>query len=447
MTTLERTASPSRLKASAITAALIAAFNGAFSTGNAASDSADLLKRGAYAARAGDCGACHSAQKGQPFAGGKPFPFAIGTVFSTNITPDLETGIGRYDADDFVKALREGVAKDGHRLYPAMPYPSYAKVLKDDLVALHAHFRRDVASASNANRPAELCWLLGARSFLAIWNALYFTKGEYAFDPAQSLSWNRGAYLVQGLGHCGACHTPRGLGGQEKAGSEREGREFLAGATLENWHVSPLTGDVVTGLHGWTKEAIVEFLGTGRTERVAAVGVMAEVVGKSTQYLSEEDLMAIAEYLKTLPPSSDEERERGDLTPRADGASAATRALRAGDTGLRGALVYLDNCNACHRSDGSGASRTFPSLARSEAVNGKDPISLIHIVLAGSSMPSTQTAPTAFSMPGFGWRLSDAEVADVLSFIRGSWANRAAAVSAGEVERLRKTLDVKEAAR
>jgi mono/diheme cytochrome c family protein len=165
------------------------------------------------------------------------------------------------------------------------------------------------------------------------------------------------------------------------------------------------------------------------------------VVGKSTQYLTDQDLMAIAEYLKSLPPSNNDGQDNADSAMPAGAASAATIALRAGDTGVRGSGVYLDNCNACHRSDGSGANRTFPNLAKNEAVNDKDPISLIHLLLAGSAMPSTQTAPSAIAMPDFGWRLSDEEVADVLSLIRSSWGNHAAEVSRDEVARVRKKLD------
>jgi mono/diheme cytochrome c family protein len=285
------------------------------------------------------------------------------------------------------------------------------------------------------------------RSLIVVWNALYLKKGEYAADPKKSASWNRGAYLVQGLGHCGECHTPRGVAGQMKAGSEQNGRQYLAGATLDNWHASPLRGDLDTGLHAWSKDEIVEFLRTGRTARVAAIGLMSEVVGKSTQYLTDPDLMAIAEYLKSLPPSNYEGPGNADSATQASDASMATRMLRAGDTGMRGSRVYLDNCNACHRSDGSGAIRTFPNLTKNEAVNAKDPISLIHIVLAGSSMPSTQTAPSAFAMPDFGWRLSDEEVAEVLSFVRGSWGNQADTVSRDEVGRVRNILAIEKTAR
>ena len=408
----------------------------------AAPISQELVQRGAYLAQAGDCIACHTAREGQPFAGGQPFDISVGRVYSTNITPDLETGIGHYSLDDFVKAMREGVAEDGHRLYPAMPYTSYARLSQADLLALYACFMQGVKPVHKSNHPAQLKWPLGVRSFMAVWNALYFKKGEYANDTNKSAAWNRGAYLVQGLGHCGACHTPRGIAGQEKAGSEKNARHYLAGAMIDNWYAAPLTGNRETGLHAWSKDEVVEYLRTGRTARVAASGVMAEVVGKSTQYLTDQDLMAIAEYLKSLPPSNYEGRGNADSAMQANDASAVTRALRAGDIGMRGSRVYLDNCNACHRSDGSGANRTFPNLARNEAVNAKDPISLIHIVLAGSSMPSTQTAPSAFAMPDFGWRMSDADVADVLSFVRGSWDNHAPAVSRDEVGRVRKTLAI-----
>ena len=392
----------SRRAASIIVAAFVAVLIATCQVAQAAPVSQELVQRGAYLARAGDCSACHTAREGQPFAGGLPIDTPIGIIYSTNITPDLKTGIGRYSMDDFVKAMREGIAEDGQHLYPAMPYSSYAKLSQEDLLALYAYFMRGMEPVHHPNRPTQLSWPLSMRSLMAVWNALFLIKGEYTSDKDKSASWNRGAYLVQGLGHCGECHTPRGIAGQMKADSEQNGRHYLAGATMDNWHASPLTGDLETGLHAWSKDEIVEFLRTGRTARVAALGVMSEVVGKSTQYLTDQDLKAIAEYLKSLPPSNYEGPENADSAMQANDASAATRALRAGDTGMRGARVYLDNCNACHRSDGSGVKRTFPNLVKNEAVNAKDPISPIHIVLAGGSMPSTQTAPSAFAMPGFG---------------------------------------------
>jgi alcohol dehydrogenase (quinone), cytochrome c subunit len=436
----KRIALISRLAASVITAGIACVLIAIYAMAQPVPATKELVQRGAYLARAGDCIACHTAPKGKPYAGGAPIATPMGVIYSTNITPDLETGIGHYSMDNFVKVMREGVTDDGDHLYPAMPYTSYTKLSQEDLLALYAYFMQGIEPVRQPNHPTKLSWPLSIHSLMAVWNGLYLKKGEYTADLNKSVSWNRGAYLVQGLGHCGGCHTPRGVLGQEKAGSEKDGRPYLAGAKLDNWYALPLTGDRKTGLHVWSKDEIAEYLRTGRTERVAAVGMMAEVVGKSTQYLTDQDLRAIAEYLKSLPPANDEGQGNRDLAIQASDASAAMRALSTGDTGMRGSRVYLDNCNACHRSDGSGAKRTFPNLVKNEAVNAKDPISLIHIVLAGGSMPSTQTAPSAFAMPDFGWRLSDAEVADVLSFVRSSWGNHAVAVSPDEVGRVRKAL-------
>jgi mono/diheme cytochrome c family protein len=436
-----------RLAVAVITLGIACVLIAIYAMAQSAPASKELVQRGAYLTRAGDCIACHTAPKGKPYAGGVPIATPLGVIYSTNITPDLETGIGHYSMDNFVKVMREGVTDDGDHLYPAMPYTSYTRLSQEDLSAFYAYFMQGVEPVRKPNHPTQLSWPLSIHSLMAVWNGLYLKKGEYAADPNKSVSWNRGAYLVQGLGHCGGCHTPRGVLGQEKAGSEKDGRQYLAGAKLDNWYALPLTGDRKTGLYAWSKDEIAEYLRTGRTARVAAVGIMAEVVGKSTQYLTDQDLMAIAEYLKSLPPSNDERQGNRDLAIQASAASAATRALSGGDTGMRGSRVYLDNCNACHRSDGSGAKRTFPNLVKNEALNAKDPISLIHIVLAGGSMPSTQTAPSAFAMPDFGWRLSDAEVADVLSFIRSSWGNHAAAVSSDKIGRVRKALANQQAAR
>ena len=409
--------------------------------------SKELVQRGAYLARAGDCIACHTTSKGKPYAGGAPISTPMGVIYSTNITPDLETGIGHYSMDNFVKVMREGVTDDGDHLYPAMPYTSYAKVLREDLSALYAYFMQGVEPVPQPNHPTKLRWPLSIHSLMMVWNGLYLKKGEYVSDPNKSVPWNRGAYLVQSLGHCGGCHTPRGILGQEKAESEKDGRQYLAGAKLDNWYALPLTGDLKTGLNAWSKDDIVEYLRTGRTARVAASGAMAEVVAKSTQYLVDQDLIAIAEYLKSLPPANDKGQENADSASQESAAAVATLALRTGENGMSGSNIYLNNCNACHRSDGSGAKRTFPNLVKNEALNAKDPISLIHIVLAGSSMPSTQTAPSAFAMPDFGWRLSDVEVADVLSFVRDNRDNHAAAVSRDEVGRVRKTLSIQRKAR
>jgi mono/diheme cytochrome c family protein len=447
MKTSKQIALLSRLAASALTAAFVSVLIATCSMAQAAQASQELVKRGAYLARAGDCIACHTTPKGKSYAGGSPIATPMGVIYSTNITPDSKTGIGHYSLDDFVKAMREGVTETGEHIYPAMPYTSYTKLTKEDLAALYAYFMQGVEPVRQPNRPTKLSWPRSMRSLMAVWNALYLKKGEYVPDPNKSASWNRGAYLVQGLGHCGGCHTPRGFLGQEKAESEKDGRKYLSGALLDNWYALPLTGDRKIGLYAWSRADIVEYLKTGRTARVAAVGMMAEVVNKSTQYLTAQDLMSLAEYLKSLPPSIDEGQGNAGPAMKASDASVATRALRAGDTEMRGSRIYLDNCNACHRSDGSGVIRTFPNLINNEAVNAENPISLIHIVLEGGAMPSTQTSPTAFAMPPLGWRLSDTEIADVLSFVRGNWGNHAPEVSHKEVGRVRKVLDIEKTKR
>jgi len=390
------------------------------------------MEQGAYLARAGDCAACHSAPDGQPFSGGLPLATPFGVIHSTNITPDLVHGIGQYTFEDFDRAMREGVARDGHRLYPAMPYTAFAKVSASDMHALFAYFSKGVKPAPTENRDNDLRWPFGMRSLLTVWDLFFLDRGEYVAKPGQSVQWNRGAYLVQGLGHCGACHTPRGIAGQEEAYDESKGKSYLVGALTDTWFAADLTADFGTGLRGWTKDELVDYLKTGRTARSAAFGAMAQVVGASTQHLRDEDRTAIAEYLKSLPPASGV-----TVPPTAVAADTTTAALRAGSVGARGAQLYLDNCNACHHADGAGALRTFPPLAGSEMINTADATSLIHIVLTGSAMPSTKTAPSALAMPDFAWRLSDQDVADVLSFVRSSWGNRAASVAANDVGRLR----------
>jgi mono/diheme cytochrome c family protein len=396
------------------------------------------MEQGAYLARAGDCAACHSAPDGQPFSGGLPLATPFGIIYSTNITPDPVHGIGQYSFEEFDRAMREGMARDGHHLYPAMPYSAFAKVSASDMHALFAYFIKGVKPAPTENRENNLRWPFSMRSLIAVWNLLYLDGGEYVAKPGQSAQWNRGAYLVQGLGHCGACHTPRGIAGQEEAYDESNGKRYLVGAVTDNWFAADLTADFGTGLSGWTKDEVTDYLKTGRTARSAAFGAMAQVVGASTQHLRDQDLTAIAEYLKSLPPAS-------GVTVLASPAAAdtTTGALRAGTVGSRGAQLYLDNCNTCHHSDGTGALRIFPSLAGSEMVNAPDVTSLIHIVLTGSAMPSTKIAPSALAMPDFAWRMSDQDVADVLSFVRSSWGNQAPSVAANDVGRLRKATEVK----
>ena len=318
-------------------------------------------------------------------------------------------------------------------MYPAMPFPSYAKVSRDDIAAMYAWFMQGVAPVVQADRRSDIVWPMSIRWPLAYWGRLFAPEpGEpvpRSADPAVA----RGAYLVEGLGHCGACHTPRGLAFQEKALTDDDGHAFLSGANVENWIAKSLRGEPAAGLGGWSEGDVVGFLRTGRTERTAVFGGMRDVVEHSMQYLRDDDLQAIARYLKSLPPA-----DARDTAVRFDAAVPA--ALHAGDESGRGAATYVDSCAGCHRTDGQGYAQVFPALAGNSAVLTADPSSVVQIVLRGAAMPATQSAPSTFAMPAFGWRLGDRQVADVATFVRTSWGNRAPPVTAADVAKVRKAL-------
>ena len=388
--------------------------------------------RGEYLAQAGDCISCHTRTNGAPFAGGLPMKTPFGTIISTNITPDKDQGIGNYTLEDFTRALREGKAADGHHLYPAMPYTNFARLQDADLQSLYAYFMQGVAPQKQDNPKTDLAWPFSMRGLMAGWNLLYLRGKPYEDTAAQSAEWNRGAYLVQGLGHCSACHTPRSFTGAEKASTEKGSDLFLAGALIDGWYAQPLRNTAEPGLGTWSVQEIAQYLKTGRTAHTAAFGAMAEVVANSTQHLSKEDLTAIGTYLKSIGD------EPGVVTAVApSGTDPTAAALRNGEVSKPGALVFINNCAACHRSTGQGVQKTFPAFAHSSSVAAKDPTSLIRIVLEGSAMPHTKDAPSQLGMPGLGWRLTDANVADVLTFVRSSWGNQAPAVSADEVAKVR----------
>jgi mono/diheme cytochrome c family protein len=392
----------------------------------------DLIKQGEYLARAGDCVACHTAKGGKPFAGGLPMETPIGVIYSTNITPD-KTGLGDYSFEDFDKAVRHGVAKSGSTLYPAMPYPSYARVSESDMQALYAYFMKGVEPVAQANKDSDIPWPLSMRWPLTAWRWMFAPAVEdYQAASGADPVISRGAYLVEGLGHCGACHTPRALTMQEKALSAQDGSAFLSGsAPLEGWIAKSLRGDHKDGLGSWSEEQLVQFLKTGRSDRSAVFGGMSDVVVHSMQYLSQDDLTAIARYLKSLPAVDPK-----DQPHQYD--KQVAQALWKGDDSQRGASVYIDNCAACHRTDGHGYTRVFPALAGNPVLQTADATSLINIVLNGGTLPATHAAPSTFTMPAFAWRLSDQEVADVVSFIRGSWGNQGGPVKASDVADLRK---------
>ena len=400
-------------------------------------EQAALIEKGRYLADAGDCTACHTVKGGKPFAGGLPIASPIGTLYSTNITPDKASGIGAYSLDEFDRAIRHGIAANGDSLYPAMPYPAYARINDDDMRALYAYFMHGVTPVSAENRANDVPWPLSMRWPLAIWRKVFAPDPDaIAFKPERygNAQVARGAYLVQGLGHCGSCHTPRALTLQEKALDESSPLYLSGGPVIDGWLAVNLRGNPADGLGSWSTADIVATLRSARSNTHAVLGAaMGDVVMHSTQYLNDGDLQAMAAYLKTLPAS-----EHQVSSFKADPATA--KALAAGQEGSRGAELYVDNCAACHRTNGEGYERVFPKIAGNSSVLSADPVSMIRLVLAGSKLPATATAPSELGMPGFAWRMSDEEVAQLLTFIRNSWGNQAPAVNAAQVKQLRATL-------
>ncbi|WP_434628569.1 c-type cytochrome [Pseudomonas sp. Z6-14] len=396
-----------------------------------------MIEQGRYLADAGDCTACHTTQGGQPFAGGLPIASPIGTLYSSNITPDPTSGFGAYTLDDFDRAIRHGIAANGDSLYPAMPYPAYAKISDDDVRALYAYFMHGVTAVNAENRANDVAWPLSMRWPLAIWRKVFAPQPDavaFKADGYKDAQVARGAYLVQGLGHCGSCHTPRALTLQEKALDESSPVYLSGGSVIDGWLAVNLRGNPADGLGSWSAEDIVATLRSARSTTHAVLGgAMGDVVVHSTQHLNDGDVQAVAAYLKTLPASG---REVSSF--KADPTTA--KALAVGEEGSRGAELYLDNCSACHRTNGQGYERVFPKIAGNSSVLSEDPVSMIRLVLAGSKLPATATAPSELGMPGFAWRMSDEEVAQLLTFIRSSRGNQAPAVNAAQVKQLRDTL-------
>ncbi|WP_226443233.1 c-type cytochrome [Quatrionicoccus australiensis] len=398
----------------------------------AAAADATSLERGRYLAQLGDCVACHTAEKGTPMAGGRALETPFGKLYSTNITPDKESGIGGYSFAQFDRAMRKGVAADGHNLYPAMPYPSYAKMSGEDMQALYAYLMQGLPAVKQENKPSEMAWPFSMRWGLAIWNWFFLDDTPYQANTTQDAVWNRGAYLVQGLGHCGACHTPRGIAFQEKAMSDAgaKGEYFLAGETVESWRALSLR-------NLWTVEDTALFLKTGQNRFATASGSMTEVISHSTQHIRDEDLTAIATYLKSLPP--------GPYDKPIQAATAKPVALaRVPETlfTTRGGLGYIQFCGDCHRADGGGVDKIFPTLAGNPTVISKDASTLVHIILTGGQTAATATHPRVFTMPAFA-RLGDRELAEILSFVRASWGDGAPPVDVATVSKMRAELDPK----
>jgi mono/diheme cytochrome c family protein len=393
-----------------------------------------LIARGAYLAKLGDCAACHSIPSRPPFSGGLRMRIPIGAIYTTNITPDEDHGIGLYSLSDFDRALRFGVTQ-GHTLYPAMPFTSYQNTKPEDVAALYAFFIHAVKPAAVPNRPNDILFPLSMRWPLTYWRWI-FAPAPAPFRASTGMIPNeaRGAYLVEGLGHCGECHTPRAITMQVKASTPADGSAYLSGAVIENYFAPSLRNGGPGTLGEWSTADLVQFLQTGANDRGIAFGSMSDVIIHSTQYMTSEDALATAKYLKTLGNSSDALQAPFVYDAREH------RALKNGDASKPGAMLYLDNCAACHRPDGLGYERVFPRLAGNPIVQAQNSLSVISIVLEGSRTPRTGAAPAQFTMPSFAWRLSDQEIADVVNFVRTSWGNQASAASVDEVSRTRSSV-------
>lgn len=383
--------------------------------------SGEMVIRGTYLARAGNCAGCHTARGGAAYAGGRAIETPFGAVYASNITPHAESGIGGWTADDFWRAMHHGKSRDGRLLYPAFPYPDFTRVSRPDSDALYAYLRT-VAPVAQANTRHALRFPYNTALLLAAWRALYFRPGTYRAQADRSEQWNRGAYLVQGLGHCNACHGSRDQFGGAVSNSD------LAGGMIavQDWFAPALNGDPVAGLGGWEPQHLVDLLKTGVSARGAVSGPMAAVVAGSLQYLSDSDLRAMTGYLQSLPPST--------------GAAVNSVAPATGDTQAvlaTGARLYERHCVDCHRADGTGFPPAYPPLAGNRSLMQSSAANPIRIVLNGGFPPATSGNPRPYGMPSFRPILGDDEVAAVLSHIRNAWGNRAQLVSPREVDRYR----------
>ena len=376
------------------------------------------IARGEYLATVGDCAACHTARGGQRYAGGRSLATPFGDVPAPNITPDTETGIGAWSFDDFWRALHEGKGRGGELLYPVFSYTSFTKVTRDDALAIFAYLQ-SLPPVRQADLPSGLAFPYSLRGSLAAWRALYFKPGVFRPDPAQSASWNRGAYLVQGLGHCTECHAPRdSLGGIEK-------NRHLTGGQIPqlDWYAPDLSTQAGGGLDGWSAQDIVDLLKTGQSAKGSAFGPMADVVRLSTQHMTDADLQAVATYLQSLPPR----------------APVAAASFRQAASHEHGGKLYTQRCADCHGDRGQGVAGVYPPLNGNTSVTEPTGINAIRSVLLGGFAPATAANPMPYSMPPFAQQLSDEDVAAVVGYIRQSWSNKAGAVTPGEVSRYRHT--------
>jgi mono/diheme cytochrome c family protein len=383
--------------------------------GAAASEpSAETIAHGKALVEAGDCASCHTDDPAKPFAGGKRIDTPFGGVYSANLTPDRDTGIGDWSDADFYGALRYGADPDGSRYYPAFPYPYFTKLTRQDIAAIRAYLATLTAIRNDTPAP-EMRFPFNYRVLMGAWNYLFLKPGILQPDQQKGTEWNRGRYLVEGLAHCGACHTPKNFFGADKRGYA------FAGAPVAGWFAPRLDGAERSGLQSWSIDDIAEYLQSGRNAKSHADGLMAEVIVNSTSKMSDGDARAIAVYLKSLPAGPPEPA----VSPPPEASMKA------------GAAIYSRLCVACHETDGSGAPRIYPPLPANALLQSADPSSTLRVILEGAQTVTTPRAPNTGSMPSYNRDLSDQEIADVTNYIRNSWGNSAPVVSAEQVRKAR----------
>jgi mono/diheme cytochrome c family protein len=375
----------------------------------------ETIARGKALVDAADCGSCHTADPAKPLAGGKRIDTPFGGIFSPNLTPDRETGLGAWTDDEFYRALHDGVARNGSRYYPAFPYPYFTKITRDDVLAIRAYLST-LTPVRNTPPPPQLRWPLNYRVVMRGWNLLFFRSGSFEKNPQKSDEWNRGAYLVEGAAHCGACHTPKNMFGADKRG------QTYGGGLVDGWFAPRLDAAERSGLKSWSVDDITEYLQSGRNARSHAGKLMAEVVVNSTSKMSNADVRAIAVYLKDLPAGAPE--------PAVSPPPPAQMA--------DGVRIYKGACIACHEADGSGAPRIYPPLPGNANLQSADPSSTLRIILDGAQTVTTPRAPNTGSMPAYAGKLTDQEIADVATYIRNAWGNAAPVVTPAQVAKARR---------
>ncbi|MFZ0846021.1 MAG: c-type cytochrome [Pseudolabrys sp.] len=397
-------------------ALLASALTGLCSNANAADTSFARIEQGRRLVNAGDCVSCHTAEKGKPFAGGRSIETPFGVIYSPNLTPDRQTGIGGWSDEDLYRAMHFGRRPDGSRLYPAFPYPYFTKMTRDDVMAVRAYLNT-LPAVDSRSHGLSLTWPLNHRMVMRGWDWMFFKPGTFRTNPEKSAEWNRGAYLVEGAAHCGACHTPKNILGADKTS------EAFHGGVIQNWFAPKIANNMHDGTGAWSIDDMVEYLKTGRNKFSGAAGLMSEVVSNSTSKLPDADLHAIATYIKDI--------DGGPASPPPPQKEPDDKRF------LAGKAIFNDSCAACHQADGKGVPNMFPPLQGNANVQQRDPTTVVRVILEGARTVATDPRPTPFAMPAFNWKLKDDEVAAVANYVRTAWGNHAPPVDPDQVKKLR----------